>query len=127
VAAFLFLASCAKNIQNTEAVRQGVIDYLKQRSTEIGIDMNSFDVKITSLSFEKDLARADVSFQPKGVPVGGGMAMSYVLDRKGDKWAVRGRQSNPATPHGGGQALPGNQATPGDQLPSGHPGAGTNP
>lgn len=129
--AFLFLASCAKDIQTTEAVRQGVVDYLQQRSKEIGIDMNNIDVKVTSVSFEKDVARAAISFEPKGGPGGRGMSMNYVLDRKGDKWAVRGRQSNPASPHGGalpgGQTTPGDQATPGGQLPSGHPGVGTNP
>ncbi len=125
--AFLFLASCSKDIQNQEAVRQGVIDYLQQRSKEIGIDMNAMDVKVTSVSFEKDSAHAGIAFVPKGLPANAGMSMSYVLDRKGDKWVVRGRQSDPASPHGG-QALPGSAAPGGpgatDQLPPGHPPAG---
>lgn len=125
VAAILLLASCAKDIQNPDAVRQGVVDYLKQRSSEIGINMDNIDVTVTNVSFEKDVARASVSFSAKGGPANGGMSMSYVLDRKGDKWAVRGRQTNSANPHGGGQALPGTgavpgQAVPGGQLPSGH-------
>ena len=118
--AFLLLASCAKDIQNTEAVRQGVIDYLKQRSTEIGIDMNAMDVKVTSATFEKDVARAAVSFVPKGMPEGAGMAMNYVFDRKGDKWAVRRAESGMASPHGG--ASPG--AAPTGQLPPGHSPSG---
>ena len=126
LASLLFLASCAKDIQNPEAVKQGVMDYLKQRSAEIGIDMNAMNVSVSSLSFEKDVARAAVSFAPKGVPVSSGMTMNYVLDRKGDKWVVRGRQTNAANPHGGGQALPGTQpgteAQPG-ALPPGHPPA----
>ncbi len=56
--AFLFLGSCSKDIQNQEAVRQGVVDYLQQRSKQIGIDMNAMDVKVTSVSFEKDVAHA---------------------------------------------------------------------
>jgi hypothetical protein len=130
-AALLLLASCAKDIQNPEAVRQGVVDYLNQRSGEIGIDMNNIDVKVTTVSFEKDVARASVSFTAKGGPANAGMSMSYVLDRKGDKWAVRGRQSNPSNPHGGG--LPSGEGTPdvhggpGGPLPSGHPATGTNP
>jgi hypothetical protein len=132
-AALLLLASCAKDIQNPEAVRQGVVDYLQQRSGDIGIDMNNIDVKVTTVSFEKDVARASVSFTAKDGPANAGMSMSYVLDRKGDKWAVRGRQSNPANPHGGAPVLPGGEGTPDIQggpsgpLPSGHPGAGTNP
>jgi hypothetical protein len=123
----LFAAACARDIQNTEAVRQGILDYLGQRTAEIGIDMNNIDVRVTSVSFEKDVARASVSFLPKNGPAGGGMAMSYVLDRKGGKWAVRGRQSDPSNPHGGGQALPDSQGAPGpaDALPPGHPSAGT--
>jgi len=132
--AFLLLSSCAKDIQNTEAVRQGVIDYLKQRSTEIGIDMNAMDVKVTSATFEKDVARAAVSFVPKGMPEGAGMAMNYVFDRKGDKWAVRRSESGMATPHGG--EIPGGAPTghppsgmpaghPPNGMPEGHPPAGT--
>jgi hypothetical protein len=118
--ALLLLTSCAKDIQNTEAVRQGVLDYLKQRSSEIGINMDAMDVKVTSATFEKDVARAAVSFVPKGMPGNGGMAMNYVLDRKGDKWAVRGRQTSPASPHGG--ELP-SGAAPSGPLPPGHPPA----
>jgi hypothetical protein len=128
IVALLFLASCAKDIQNSEAVRQGVVDYLNQRSGEIGINMDNIDVKVTNLSFEKDVARASVSFSAKGGPAGGGMSMSYVLDRKGDKWAVRGRQTNSANPHGAGQALPGGtpgEQAPGEPPPPGHPPVGS--
>jgi hypothetical protein len=126
--ALALLASCSKDIQNEEAVRQGVLDYLRGRTAQIGIDMNNIDVKVTSVSFEKDVARTSVAFTPKNGPGGGGMSMSYVLDRKGEKWVVRGRQSDPANPHGGGQVLPGVQGGPGadgvprGELPPGHPG-----
>lgn len=126
---FLVLASCSKNIQNEAAVKQGVMDYLQQRSKEIGIDMSAMDVKVTSVSFEKDLAHAGISFVPKGLPANSGMSMSYTLDRKGDKWVVRGR-GDVDSPHGG-QPLPGHEAPGGpgsggaDQLPPGHPPAGS--
>lgn len=133
--AIFFLSSCAKDIQNTEAVRQGVLDYLKQRSKDIGIDMTAMDVKVTSATFEKDVARAGVSFVPKGMPDGAGMAMNYVLDRKGDKWAVRPRESGMASPHAG--EVPGETAAPSGvapsgaaptgQLPPGHPPMGAAP
>jgi hypothetical protein len=126
LAAFLFLGSCSKDIQNQEAVRQGVVNYLDQRSKQIGIDMSAMDVKVTSVSFEKDVAHAGIAFVPKGLPNNSGMSMSYVLDRKGDKWIVRGRGDVDSPPHGG--VLPGgapNGAGAADQLPPGHPPAGS--
>ena len=108
------LTACSKNIQNPEAVKEGVIDYLKQRAPTMGLDMSAMDVNVGSISFEKDIARANVSFVPKGMPPGsGGMSMDYVLERKGDKWAVKGRQVSPGNAHGD-QALP-------SGLPPGHP------
>jgi hypothetical protein len=110
--AALFLAACSKNIQNPDAVKEGVMDYLKQRAPQMGLDMNAMDVSVSSVSFEKDTARAHVSFIPKGAPAGGGMSMDYVLERKGDKWSVKGRQASPASTHG---------AEPIPELPPGHP------
>jgi hypothetical protein len=112
-------AACSKNIQNSEAVKEGVIDYLKQRAPTMGLDMSAMEVNVGSISFEKDIARANVSFVPKGMPPGsGGMSMDYVLERKGDKWAVKGRQVSPSNSHGD-QALPGSM--PPGALPPGHP------
>lgn len=114
--AAVFLAACSKNIDNTEAVKQGVVDYLKQRAPTMGLDMSAMDVNVGAVSFEKDVARASVSFVPKGMPAGsGGMNMDYVLERKGDKWAVKGRQVSPGNAHGD-QPLPGG-------LPPEHPPA----
>ncbi len=104
-AAALILAGCAKNIQNPDAVKQGVMDYLKERASTMGLNMGAMDANVTSVSFEKDVARAAVSFVVKGAPGGGGMSMDYVLDRKGDKWVVRGRQVSPGNAHGA-EALP---------------------
>jgi hypothetical protein len=118
--AALVLAACSKDIQNPEAVKQGVVEYLKGRAPTMGLNMNAMDVNVGSISFEKDIARASVSFVPKGMPPGsGGMNMDYVLERKGDKWAVKGRQVSPGTAHGD-QPLPGGQSMPGG-LPPGHP------
>jgi hypothetical protein len=112
--AVLVLAACSKNIQNPEAVKQGVVEYLGARAPTMGLDMSAMDVNVGSVSFEKDVARASVSFVPKGMPPGsGGMSMDYVLERKGDKWAVKGREVNPTSKHGD-QPLPGS-------MPSGHP------
>lgn len=105
-AAALILAGCAKNIQNPDAVKQGVMDYLQERAGTMGLNMGAMDANVTSVSFEKDVARASVAFVVKGAPAGGGgMSMDYVLDRKGDKWVVRGRQASPGKAHGA-DALP---------------------
>jgi len=127
LAAALLLAACSKNIQNGEAVRQGVIDYLKTRTAQTGLDMNAMQVDVTSLAFEKDTARATVFFRPKNVPQGsGGMSMSYVLERKGDKWVVKGRQDSVANPHGM-EGLPQSGPPADTPLPPGHPGVGATP
>jgi hypothetical protein len=107
------VAACSKNIQNPEAVKQGVLDYLKEKAPAMGLNMAAMDVTVGSVSFEKDIARANVSFHPKGMAADGGMAMSYVMERKGDKWTVKGRQASAANPHGD-EALP-------QGMPAGHP------
>src|SRR4051812_30488362 len=85
VAAALVLASCSKDIQNTEAVKQGVIAYLNEHQAQTGLDVNLMQVDVGSVSFQGGTeARASVHFRPKGAS-DGGMNMNYVLDRKGDK------------------------------------------
>ena len=117
--AALVLAACSKNIQNPEAVKQGVLDYLKERGPTMGLNVAAIDANITSVSFEKDVARASVAFVVKGTPDGGGMSVDYVLDRKGGKWVVRGHQVSPVSPHGA-DPLPGSP-------PPGPPTAETKP
>jgi hypothetical protein len=83
----LLLAGCKKDIQNQDAVRQGVMSYLSKRS-----DLLAMDVSINSVSFHQDEATAVVHFQAKGnSSPGAGMTMQYVLERKGADWVVKGR------------------------------------
>ena len=90
IGAVALLAGCSKDIQNSDAVKQSVVDYLKARTAETGLNMDLMQVDVTAVSFDKDQARATVYFRPKSSPDAGGMAMNYVLDRKGAKWVVRG-------------------------------------
>ncbi|MEQ1884343.1 MAG: hypothetical protein ABL967_04730 [Bryobacteraceae bacterium] len=129
LACAVLLAGCAKNIQNEGAVKAGVMDYLNQRSADTGLNMGAMDVTVGSLSFEKDTARANVSFHPKGMPAGAGMARAYVLNRQGDKWVVDAKASGAVTmqmPDGTQQSMPA-----GGSMPAGHPstdgGAGALP
>lgn len=102
----VLLAGCGKDIQNKEAVKQGVIDYLTKRQGQTGLNMAGMNVEVSSVTFKKDEAQATVSFAPKqGGP--GGMSMSYTLERKGDHWEVKGRSAAPGNVHGGGDLLPG--------------------
>jgi hypothetical protein len=136
IAVAVLLAACAKDIQNKEAVRLGVVDYLKTRQAQTGLDMNLMQVDVTTLSFSGTEARAAVFFRPKGGDGGGGMSINYVLDRKGDHWVVRGKQENGSNPHGAGgetalpQLPPDHPSIPGTEspakaLPPGHPTVGT--
>jgi len=93
------------------------MDYLKERASTMGLNMGAMEANVTSVSFEKDVARASVAFVVKGTPGGGGMSMDYVLDRKGDKWVVRGRQVSPSNAHGA-EGLP---EAPPQGMPPGHP------
>ncbi|MEQ1948782.1 MAG: hypothetical protein ABL995_16450 [Bryobacteraceae bacterium] len=136
LACAVLLAGCAKNIQNEGAVKAGVVDYLNQRSSDTGLNMAAMDVSVQSLSFEKDTARANVSFHPKGMPAGAGMARTYVLNRQGEKWVVDIKASGAVTmqmPDGTQQSMPGGGAMPAGHpatdggagaLPPGHPPAG---
>jgi hypothetical protein len=131
----VLLASCNKDIQNQEAVRQGVMSYLSKRS-----DLLAMDVSVTSIAFRQDEATAQVHFQAKGnSSQAAGMTMQYVLERKDGQWSVKGRTGAGAA-HGasgpGVNSVPGQGALPGQldgmpripaprggsaSLPPGHP------
>jgi hypothetical protein len=120
--AAVLLSACSRDIQNTEAVRQSVIDYLRSRTTQTGLNMDMMQVDVTSVSFDRNEARAAVSFRPKNGGGDGGMQMNYILQRKGNQWVVAGRSDNSSNPHGAG-GMP--ELPPTNQLPPGHPAIGS--
>lgn len=140
VAAALVAISCSKDIQNSEAVKQGVMEYLQANKEKTGLNIDAMQVDVRQVSFQRDEAHAGVMITPKGIP-GGGMQLTYVLTRSGNKWVVKGRTESGANPHGGGemqqqlpQGLPPNHPSVPDggqpgakQLPPGHPSVGTKP
>ena len=128
---FAWLIGCSKNIDNKEAVRQGVVNYLSKRP-----DFLAMDVSVTSVAFRQDEATANVHLQAKGNSApGAGMNMEYVLERKGSDWVVKGRagsgNAHTGLPQGGSGsigAMPQTGSGSGSgsigampQLPSGHP------
>lgn len=120
----LLLAGCAKDINNKEAVRTAVVDYLTKRAESTGLNMSSMEVQVASVSFQKDQAQAMVSIKPRG-GADGGMQMSYALVRKGDAWEVKGKQESGPNPHGAGAEMPPSQGAPpppaAGEMPPGHP------
>ena len=118
------LGGCKKNIQNDDAVRQGIMSYLAKRP-----DLLSMDVNVTSVAYRQDEATATVRFQAKGnTSPGASMSMQYVLERKGSQWNVKGRAG--ANEHGAnglpseGSAAGSIGAMPNTTMPPGHPSVG---
>lgn len=114
IAALLAVSCGRNNINNKEAVRQGVVDYLEKRRSQTGLDMSLMNVDVTNVNFENNEARATIAFRPKDGKAGG-MSMNYVLERKDNRWVVKGRQESGMSPHGG-TAVPG--SVPSGEIPS---------
>jgi hypothetical protein len=116
IAAFFLLAACTKDIQNKDAVRGAIVDYLNARPDKMG---DSVDVGVSTLTFAAGgkEAHANVTFTPKAG--GQGMEMAYTLDRKGDKWVVR--------PHAAESGANPHNASGVPALPPNHPPVGKQP
>jgi hypothetical protein len=113
-------ASCKRSIDNQEAVRQGVIDYLSKRSN---LNISGMNVDVTSVSFRQNEADAMVAITAKGANPGQPMSMRYTLERQSDRWVVKGKTESGGSPHGSAGANPHGAAAPmpGGELPPGHP------
>jgi hypothetical protein len=119
--AALMLAGCSKNIDNPEAVKEGVVKDIAKK-----VDVQSMDVNVDSVSFREKEADAKVSFRPKGAPASQSITMNYQLERQGDEWHIKGRSmmnhegatAQGAMPAGHPGVAPGQAGGP---LPAGHP------
>jgi hypothetical protein len=120
----LALAGCHRNIQNEDAVKQGVMDYL---STRQDLNLSSMNVSVTSMTFRQDQANVMVTFSPKGEGPAQPMSIAYTLERKGDRWVVKPRTAGGQNPHGAmganphGAMAPEDRGAPAGALPPGHP------
>jgi hypothetical protein len=96
----------ANQSQNSDAVRQGVNEYLTQR----GFNLKGMDVNLSNMKFNGNQADVTVSFGVKGT---GQMAMTkgYHLEMQGGKWVVIGSQGGEehgkTMPQDAGGAAPG--------------------
>jgi hypothetical protein len=125
--ALVLLSACSDaNIDNKDAVRVAMLEYLEKNKTSTGLDPAAMDISVDAVQFERDTARATVSFLIKGTSQG--MQGNYTLTREGGKWGKVSRQNLTAAPHGvdsvnapAAPTLPvpiqGSQST----LPAGHP------
>jgi hypothetical protein len=122
----LALAGCHRDIQNEDAVKRGVMDYLATRQ---GLNVASMDVSIASTVFRANEVDATVIFSPKGSGAAQPMTIHYLLEKKGDRWVVKPRAGGGQNPHGGmgsnphgdGTGMPEGGGRPAGALPPGHP------
>jgi len=103
------LCGCARKAENTEAVRQAIIQRVSK-----SMSLDQMDVNVTSVSFHGDQADAVVSFAPKGMP-SSPVTFQYNLERHGSGWVVKGHAQS--ANHGGGMG----QTDPQAGMPAGHP------
>ena len=99
------LAACHHGIQSNDAVRQGVLDYL---AGPMGLNLQAMDVKLDSVKFDGDKAKAAVSISLKGSS-SAMMTKQYDLEQKNGKWVVTGR---------GGDAVGHGATMPGGAMPA---------
>ncbi|MEZ5401033.1 MAG: hypothetical protein R2729_15285 [Bryobacteraceae bacterium] len=111
-AVLMVLAGCGSDINNKDAVRQGVIDHLSSRKG-LDLDLSAMDVEVSSVTFRGNEADADIAFRARGSQQSM-MQMKYTLERDGSRWKVKAKKDS-----GGGHAMPASPP-PGD-MPAGHP------
>ena len=118
--------ACKRSIDNQEAVRQAVIDYLSKRSN---LNVSAMNIDVASVTFRSNEADAVVAITARGAAPGQPMSMRYTLERQGDHWAVKGKADAGGSPHGAGAANPHGVAEPSGagELPPGHPAVSPTP
>jgi len=117
------LAACRHSVENNDAVRQAVLDYL---SGIQGLNVQAMEVKLDSVQFNAGKADAGVSIFLKG-NTDPFMKKTYHLEQKGEKWVVIPSQEaaghgmapapGAANPHGGGIPQSGGKMPSPEDLP----------
>lgn len=120
ILSFSIICGCTDSLHNKESVQQAVIKRLQTRS---GLDLNSMDVTVTSVTFDKKMAYATVSFHPKSeTTVNSGLVMKYTLQEQNGQWqVVKVGDSNGGPIMGNGGGHMGNSSSKDNSLPPGHP------
>jgi len=119
----LCLAACHHSIENNDAVRLAVVDYL---SGIQGLNVQAMEVKLDSVQFNASKADAAVSIFLKG-NADPFMKKTYHLEQKAEKWVVipgaepagHGMPApGAANPHGGTPQSGGKMPSPDDLPPA---------
>lgn len=122
--AALALCGCAKKAENSEAIREAIVQHVAKT-----MSMDQMSVQVSSVSFHGNTADAVATFTPKGMP-NSAVTFNYDLERNGSGWVVKGRgrmnaahgKEAPGTvPHANGM---GDAVDPNAPLPPGHPAVG---
>ena len=99
------LAACKSASQNSEALRQGVTDYL----TKAGLNVKGMDLALSNAKFDGNKADVTVSFSVKGTTQVA-MTKNYHLEQQAGQWTVVGSaggsehgQMAPGAPAAGGE------------------------
>jgi len=83
----LLTFGCKRAGDNKQAVHDSVVQHLAKNAA---LDVNQLDIDVTDVKFNGNEAVAAVSIKPKSAPQQG-MNMTYTLERRGEKWEVKGR------------------------------------
>ena len=117
----ILLGSCAKNLQNPEAVKKAVLQYLSKKEGS-GLNLAAMELDVSAVSYRENEADATIGFRAKG-SAQAAMSMKYTLERKGDEWVVKATKD----PQGGsaGHGMSGDAPT--TDMPPNHPPIGDAP
>lgn len=98
-------------------LRAALEKYLSGRS---GLDLAAMDIEIKQVTTQGNTAEAQVEFRTKTGK--GSMQMTYLFERQGNMWVVKGsRPPRRAGAAGMGSATGGSETVQPGQLPPGHP------
>jgi hypothetical protein len=99
-------------MKTKEKVREGLMTHLQNA----GFNTQTLNVDLTKVTFEKNIARASVSFRPRGsTNIHDSMIMNYTMELRDGHWIVTGRADS------GGHAAGQSMAGAGQAFPAGHP------
>ena len=113
-ATLLFAGACKSKVDDTEAIRAGIIRYLGSLNT---LNVSAMDINVTQAKVNGNQAQVQVEIRLKNSPPDGpSMKLSYNLEKRGEEWTVVKSQ-----PAGGTMQHPGPGEMPPGGLPPGHP------
>ena len=113
-ASLLFAGACKSKVDEKEAIRAGIVNYLASLKT---LNVSAMDINVTQASVNGNQAQAQVEIRLKNSPPdGASMKLSYNLEKRHEEWAVVKSQ-----PAGGTLQHPPPGEMPAGGLPPGHP------